>query len=187
MAPQKNTRQRDSVGISENGKLLVREALSQKRWTQDGWATKAYVSISTIQRLLNGKRIDRGSFNAAFEVLGLNPDEFIAPRDDQQDSATPPVPSLIPKPPDQSHTQHSDIFLQRFMITGTFSPNKLAEIEVALIHLEKLLQANATFTLVPDHNHLAVSGSFSEDKKPEIEVALMHLEKLLLEHTRTIY
>jgi hypothetical protein len=71
------------------------------------------------------------------------------------------------------------------MITGTFSPNKLAEIQVALAHLEKLLRDNCTFTLVPDHNSLAVSGTFSEDKKPQVKMALVHLEKLLLEHCLT--
>jgi hypothetical protein len=71
------------------------------------------------------------------------------------------------------------------MITGTFSPNKLAEIEVALAHLGELLRDSATFTLVPEGNYLAVSGTFSEDKKPQVEVALMHLEKLLLEHNIT--
>ena len=186
MATPAKTRQRDSVRISKEGKFVIRQALRIKVWSQDTWADKAYVSISTIRRLVKGEeKIDRGSFNAALKVLGLNPDEFVAHEDDQQDSATPPIPSLIPQPPHQSHTEHSGT-LQRFMITGPFSPNKLAEIEVALIHLEKLLQANGTFTLVPDRHYLAVSGTFSEDKKPEIEIALMHLEKLLLEHTITI-
>lgn len=177
--PRKRSR---GVEISEEGKSLLREQSKQKGWSQEKWAALAFVSISTIRRLLQGVRVDRGNFDAAFKALGLNPDDFIAPRDNQQDSTTPPSSSPILQPPDQSHTEHSGS-LQRFMITGTFTPNKLAEIEVALVHLEKLLQTNATFTLVRDRNSLALSGTFSENKKPEIELALMHLEKLLLEST----
>lgn len=86
---------------------------------------------------------------------------------------------------DSPSAQHSDTPFQSFMITGTFSPNKLAEIKATLAHLEKLLRNNCTFTLVPEHNSLAVSGTFSQDKKSQVKVALMHLEKLLLEHCIT--
>ncbi|MBD2182980.1 hypothetical protein H6S82_25520 [Planktothrix sp. FACHB-1355] len=71
------------------------------------------------------------------------------------------------------------------MITGTFTQDKQAEIEVALTHLEKLLRDNCTITLVAEKNSLAVTGTFSESNKPEVEVALMHLEKLMLEYNFT--
>jgi hypothetical protein len=188
MSKTPKKRVRDSVRLSEKERPLLLELLRQKKLSQAAWSRQTelnniYVSVSTIQRLVKGIKVDRGSFNNAFKCLGRNPDDFMAPRDDQQDSTTPPSPSLL-QLPDKSHTEYSGT-LQSFMITGTFTPNNLAEIEVSLVHLEKLLQANATFTLVADQNYLAVSGTFSENKKPEIQVALMHLEKLLLEHTTT--
>lgn len=184
---EKKQRQRDSLRLSEKGQSLVRQALRSQRWSQDTWATNAYISISTIRRFLKGENIDRYSFDALFTVLHLDPNDLIAPPNDKLDSVTPPVPEevsppLVTVPPERSPTQHSGTYLQSFMITGTFSPNKLAEIEVALALLEKLLRNDCTITLVSDKNYLAVSGKFSEDKKPHVEVALMHLEKLLLEH-----
>ncbi|MCC3600084.1 hypothetical protein [Microcoleus sp. PH2017_26_ELK_O_A] len=140
-----------------------------------------YASISTVKRFASGQNIEKNTFYEACRILKLNPDELIAPPDRQQNSTVPPVPAT----PQRSPAQHSGTSTQSFMITGTFSPNKLAEIKVALAHLEKLLREGATFTLVPDGNCLAVSGTFSEGKKPQVEVALMHLEKLLLEHSIT--
>lgn len=182
-------RQRNSVNLSEKGKHDVREALYFKGLSQQGWAYKAFISISTVKRFLSGQRIDRYYFEAACISLGLNPNEVIAPPNYQRDSTTttPPIPvlvspPLVPVPPEPSLTHHSGTPPQNFMITGTFSSNKLAEIEAALTLLEKLLGDSATFTLVPEHNYLAVTGTFSEDKKPHVEVALMHLKKLLLEH-----
>lgn len=186
-AKTQKKRQRNSVNLSEEAKSAVREALYFKGLSQQGWADKAYISISTVKRFLSGQRIDRYSFEAACISLELNPDELIAHLNYQRDSTIPSIPvlvspPLVPVPPEPSLTHHLGTPPQNFMITGTFSPNKLAEIEVALTLLEKLLGDSATFTLVPEHNYLAVTGTFSKDKKPHVEVALMHLKKLLLEH-----
>ena len=183
-------RRRNSVSISEEGKTIVREVLRSQDCSIQKWATNATISISTIKRLMNGTKIDRYCFDALCTVLHLYPHDLIAPPNNQLYSVTPPVieevsPPLVTPPSERSPAQHSGTHLQSFMITGTFSSNKLAEIEVALAHIGKLLQNNCTFTLVPEDNSLAVSGTFSEDKKPHVKMALMHLEKLLLEHCIT--
>lgn len=177
----RKNRQRDSVSLLEEGKSAVQAAMKHQILSQPQCANKAFVSISTLKRFIKGDKIDRDNFEALCRTLNLNPHELIAPPNNQQNSTTPPVPV----PPQRSPAQHSGTSPQSFMITGTFSPNKLAEIEVALFHLEKLLHDSGTFTLVPKHNYFAITGTFSEDKKPQIEVALMHLEKLLLEHCIT--
>ncbi len=189
---EKKQRQRDSLRLSEKGQSLVREALSLKCWSREKWIQMmgVYVSISTVKRFLKGEKIDRGYFESMCSALCLHPEELIAPPNDQLDCTTSSIPLLIPSlliaiPPEQSFAQHSDTHFQSFMITGTFSPNKLAEIKVTLAHLEKLLHSDCTFTLRSEKNYLAVSGKFSEDKKLHVEVALMHLEKLLLEHCIT--
>jgi DNA-binding Xre family transcriptional regulator len=189
---EKKQRQRDSLRLSKKGQSLVREALSSKGWSQEKWVQNldTYVSISTAKRLLKGEKIDRVYFEALCKVLYPDPNDLIALLNDQIDSPIPLIPLLVPPvlihiPPELSSTQHSGTHFQGFMITGTFSPNKLAEIKVTLVHLEKLLRNDCTFTLMPDKNYLAVSGKFSEDKKPHVEVALMHLKKLLLEHCIT--
>jgi DNA-binding Xre family transcriptional regulator len=172
-------RQRNSAKLSEEGKIVARESLYFQALSQQQWAEKIFVSISTVKRFLKGDKIDRDYFEKICYSLNLNPDELIAPPNNQQNSAATPVPI----PPERSPAQHSGTSPQKFMLTATFSSNKLAEIEIALAHLEKLLRDNCTITLVPEGNYLAVSGTFSEDKKPEVEVTLMHLEKLLLEHS----
>lgn len=179
------------VSLSEQGKITVRKAKCLKGWSQEKWAENiSYLSISTIKRFLKGKKIDRANFKVLCTALDLEPNDLISYSDDQLDSATSPISPVVASPfvppyPERSPTQHSGTSPQSFMITGTFSPNKLGEIEVALAHLEKLLRDSATFTLVPERNYLAVSGTFSENKKPQVEVALVHLEKLLLEHSIT--
>ena len=189
---EKKQRQRDSLRLSEKGQNLVREALSLKCWSREQWLNHVciYISISTVQRLLKGKKIDRRYFKALCEVLYPNLTDLIAYPNDQLASTTPLIPLLVPPllislPPERSPTQPLGTHFQSFMITGTFSPNKLAEIEVALEHIEKLLLNDCTFTLMPDKNYLAVSGKFSGHKKIHVEVALKHLEKLLLEHCIT--
>ena len=186
----RKSRQRDSVSLSEEGKITVRKAKYFQPWSTQEWADKAYVSISTLKRFLKGDKIERANFDGLCKVFHLDPNAFIAPPNDQLDSATPSIPALVPPPPvpvppEPPFTRHSDTPLLSFMITGTFSPNNLAEIKVVLVHLKKLLRDSATFTLVPEHNSLAVTGTFTEDKKPQIEIALVHLEKLLLEHSIT--
>lgn len=177
----RKNRQRDSVSLSEEGKSAVQAAMKRQALSQKQWANQAFVSISTLKRFVKGNKIDRGNFEAVCRTLNLNLHELIAPPNNQQNSAATPVPTPLQRSP----AQHSGTSPQSFMITGTFSPNKLGEIEVALVHLEKLLHDSGTFTLVPEHNYFAVTGTFSEDKKPQVEVALMHLEKLLLEHCIT--
>ena len=190
LVKEKRQRQRDSLGLSEKGKSLVKEALRSKGWSREKWIENADVSISTARRLLKGEKIDRANFKALCQVLYLDLNDLIAAPNDQLESATPSIslripPLLISLPPEQSPAQYSDTHYQSFMITGTFSPNKLAEINVTLTHLEKLLRNDCTFTVMPDKNYLAVSGKFSEDKKQQVEVTLIHLKKLLLEHCIT--
>jgi hypothetical protein len=188
---EKKQRQRDSLRLSEKGQSLVRKALSLKGWSREQWSNyTGYVSLSTIKRFLNGEKIDRPYFEKLCHPLYLDLSDLIAWPNDQLDSPTPLIPLLVPPlliplPPEQSPTQPLGTHFQSFMITGIFSPNKLAEIEVALEHLEKLLLNDCTFTLMPDKNYLAVSGKFSEHQKIHVEVALKHLEKLLLEHCIT--
>jgi DNA-binding Xre family transcriptional regulator len=190
---EKKQRRRDSLGLSEKGVSLIKEALSSKGWSREKWienvgiSVNIYPGLSTVQRLLSGKKIDRDNFEALCKVLYPTPNELIARPSDQLDSTTPSIPLLVPPlliplPPERSPTQHSGTHFQSFMITGTFSPNKLEEIKVTLTHIEKLLRNDCTFTLMPDKNYLAVSGKVSEDKKVHFEAALMHLKKLLLEH-----
>ena len=181
---QSPKRQR-GVSLSEDGKIIVLETKGIQHLSQNKLAEKAYVSIATVKRFLKGDNIDRGNFDELCKTLNHNPKEIITPPNYQLDSATLPISRLVSLPPEPPLASHSGTHLLSFMITGTFSPNKLAEIEVALVHLEKLLHDGGTFTLVPEHNYFAVTGTFSEDKKPQAEVALMHLEKLLLEHCIT--
>jgi hypothetical protein len=189
---QKKQRQRDSLRLSEKGQSLVREALRSKGWSRETWIENAdmYVCMSTARRLLKGYKVDRAYFKALCQVLHPNLNDLIAAPNNPLESATPSIslripPLLISLPPEQSPAQYSDTHYQSFMITGTFSPNKLAEINVTLTHLEKLLRNDCTFTVMPDKNYLAVSGKFSEDKKQQVEVTLIHLKKLLLEHCIT--
>lgn len=189
---EKKQRQRDSLRLSKKGQSLVREALGSKGWSQERWIQNLdmYVSISTAKRLLRGKKIDRPYFEALCKVLYPNPNDLIALTNDQIDSSNPLIPLLAPPlfislPPELLSVPHSVTHFQSFMITGTFSPNKLAEIKVAMRHLEKVLGNDSTFTLMPDRNYLAVSGKFSGDQEQHVEVALIHLKKLLREHCIT--
>ncbi len=131
-------------------------------WTKDQWAQHAKMSLSTIKRLVNGRKVDEWYFYEACMSLGLMPKELMSFPDNQLDSATVLLPQQVSLPSDPSPTQIRRIPLGSFMITGTFSPNKLAEIEVALAHLEHLLGDNCTITLVPDQNSLAVILFFCE-------------------------
>jgi hypothetical protein len=178
------------VSLSKEGVNIVRKTQSLQGWSQDIWAAKAYLSISTIKRFVNGTKIDRSSFDAACTALDLDPNALMLIPNKRLDSNTPPIPqevlsSLVPLPPEQSPAQHSHPLDQSFMITGIFSPNKLEEIEAALAHLEALLGNDCTFTLMPDKNCLAVSGKFSANKEVLVKAALMHLRRLLLEHCIT--
>lgn len=189
---EKKQRQRDSLMLSEKGQSLVKEALHSKGWSKPKWIKNVdiYVSISTATRLLRRKKIDRPYFEALCKVFNLDLNDLIADPNDQLDSTTPSIsllvpPLLIPLPSEQSPTQPSGTHFQSFMITGTFSPDKLEEIEIAFQHLEKLLSQDCTFTLRRDKGYLAVSGKFSEHQKVQLEITLDHLEKLLLEHCIT--
>ncbi|WP_377476806.1 MAG: hypothetical protein P2A85_28410 [Microcoleus anatoxicus] len=181
MTTPKN-RKRNSLSLLEEGKEIVNNAMFMRPWTQQRWADEIGISLSTLKRFLRGTKIDASYFYDACIALDLIPANLIAPRNNQLDNATILLPQQVSLPSDPSPTQNRGIPLGSFMITGTFSPNKLAEIEVALAHLEHLLRDNCTITLVPDQNSLAVTGKFSKDQKPQIDVAIMHIEKLLLEH-----
>ena len=169
------------IRLSTEGINIVRVARGSRNLSLDQLGMRMYASISTVKRFASGQNIEKNTFYEACRILNLNPDELIALPNSQQNSAAP----LAPAPPQRSPIPHSGTSPQSFMITGTFSPNKLAEIEIALAHLEELLRDTATFTLVPEGNYLAVSGTFSEDKKPQVEVTLLHISKLLLEHNIT--
>ncbi|MFB2921601.1 hypothetical protein [Aerosakkonema funiforme] len=181
-------RNRDSLYLSKEGQTRVEETRLNKFWSKTDyrWFGKAEVSLSTLKRFLNGKPISRSNFFQLCSALGIQEWESLIALDNKQDSTAIALPQpQISQPPDPLSTQPLENRLLSFMITGTFTQDKQAEIEVALTHLEKLLRDNCTITLVPEKNSLAVTGTFSESKKPEVEVALMHLEKLMLEYNFT--
>jgi DNA-binding Xre family transcriptional regulator len=187
---QQKSRQRGVI-LSEKGKVTVREVLKMRGWSILKLSREAILSESTIKRILHGDKTDRISIEDMCKALSLNPDELIVSisssleRSSSLESPNSMTPFLTPQLSEPLFTEYLDIISQGFMITGTFSPNKLTEIKVALMHLEKLLLEQCTITLVPNSNYLAVTGEFDEKQKPQVEVTLMHLEKLLLEYNIT--
>lgn len=79
---------RDSLKLSEFGKDLVDQAARKMGWGHQGadWASAAHVTVYTLKRFWRRSAIDRGSFIAICEAVGVNWEKVV----DEDEQEIPP-------------------------------------------------------------------------------------------------
>ena len=173
-------RNRNTIALSKNGILVVRETVARKGWSQELWSSMAATSISTAKRLLAGKAIAPDCFFSLFQALQLEVQENYMVRINNFDSLLKPSsPLLVTPEPTLSQLEN---FLTNsqpgLLMTGRFTEDKRPQIERGLRHLQSLL-LNAEIMFGEDNGSVVVTGQFSEDNEAHIKMTISYLEKLL--------
>lgn len=166
------SRQRGSA-LSKEIIESIRFELAERGWAQEYWADAAHVSVSTVKRLLQGRRLDPSTLQSALGALGLNMRDCI----------------VLP----QQATIHTSVLLNKdtpthdglgFYMIATFVDTKRPQIESALRGLQALL-VDSKVIFHEGSCGLTVSGTFESDKKKQIEMTIKHLEALFTTCTVT--
>ena len=157
------------IALSLDSIETIRDALSARRLTQEAWSYKAYVSVSTVKRLLNGERVDRTSLHAALEAIGLSINNIPT----QADTLTP-APLRM----------NLDIGGPGIFMTATFVYTKRSQIERAIHHLQTLL-INSEVMFTDSNDGVTVSGDFEEHNRTQIEMTIAQLERMFTSYTIT--
>jgi hypothetical protein len=187
-------RKRDSIGLSQKGKKIIKEAQATTRnkydygLNQERWASKAFTSVSTLKRFLSGEKVSIDNFISLCNAVGIAEWENLLAPVDEQDSTQvqPESTSDVPPPKSLTVPNFGNFNTRTFMMTATFTENNKDQkdlIEQALEHLKSRLMDKVTVTFHPNGNCLAVSGTFDEETKKLVEVTLLHLEQLLNKDT----
>jgi hypothetical protein len=180
----KKKRNRNSVSLTPDGILTIREALHKKNWTNQLWADFSLNSISTIKRLLAGTKIDRTSFDNLLITLNLalREDWIVKKNFYLQDKLL--IKTILAN--DISNLERSFINSQLgLLMTGIFTEDKRPEIDRTLRHLQSLL-IDTKIVFGKDNGSVFVSGNFSEENKEIIAITISHLETLLTHCTVTL-
>lgn len=77
---ERRRRRRSQSFLSEHALNIVRARIYELGFSQTMWAQEAGVSLSTIQRLLKGERVQLSTLENSLHVLGLNADEIRYPK-----------------------------------------------------------------------------------------------------------
>jgi DNA-binding XRE family transcriptional regulator len=204
---KKRQRNRGTLALSTAGKAAVRKAQALKGLTQQELADRSHVSVTTIKRLLQGKKVDPTCLNETLLSLGLElQDSLIQVRATlkepigalnaqcldgtpylnmglQYGSTYPETgdSNTLPKrPPECSSLQgKTGVFM-----TGRFSQDKTQEVEMAVDHLKSLL-IGGEVDYTEDGKGFTLRGSFEEEKRALVEQTLDVLENLCDLHKTT--
>ena len=161
-------RNRNSISLSLKGIEVVHEARRRSHLTQEKWADCSAVSLSTVKRLLSGKRIDPSCFYALLNSLNLEvQDSYIA----KNNKFIETVPKL------KKEISTYNIRPLLFM-TATFTQDKCPQIDIVLRHLEKLLIGSKIKFNQDKEGVLTIKGEFLEEKRVHIEETIKELEEL---------
>lgn len=172
------------IALSEDGIKVARAALCGKGWTLEYWSLEAYLSLSTIKRLLNGERVEESSLRSALKAFSVEfQDNYIIPKQSKKLPVISlpyiPVQAENTKLLQQSLADSSSQYEFGVFMTATFIQDKRLQVEKGIQHLEKfLVNTQVTFLEDKETGTVAVSGDFCEKNRKHIEVAIAHLEKL---------
>jgi transcriptional regulator with XRE-family HTH domain len=88
--------------LSEVGKVTARNAIILRGYTQEGVATRAQVSLSSLKRFLRGAYISTDIFYSICKVIGLNPEEmfYYKPEEEGENNEVLKVERSIEFPPE---------------------------------------------------------------------------------------
>ena len=153
------------VRASEKGLQIVKQARRKRGWTRIDWCNYAMISESTLKRFLSGMPIGTDKFISICKSVGIDNWQEIAELSAGLDLGNCKTNS--------------------FMLSGIYTEDQKAQIEVVLEHLKNFL-SNATVTFHPNAISLAVSGTFVQETKSQVKVTLEHLESLLDNYKLTI-
>jgi transcriptional regulator with XRE-family HTH domain len=163
------TRNRNTVALSNEGRSIVEAARAKKGWTQLCWSDFASVSVTTVKRLLRGKFVDRDSFDTLLSVLEVTiQDDHIIKKIELHKTILLAAEEVEPS----TSALQPGVFM-----TGTFTKDKRPQIERALRHLQRLL-IGCKVNFRDEQGVVTVSGEFSEQKRVHIEATISELEEL---------
>lgn len=150
--------------LKQEGIEVIQEQLANKGWTQQLWADYAFISLSTVKRLLRGEQLDQKTLYSALESLGIDLNGLSIQKQIRQHG----LDSLS----EETHSQPG------FFMTGTFANINRSRLKLAIQHLQKLL-TDSQVTYHEDQSGVTVTGVFEESKRQHIEMAIQHIEKEL--------
>lgn len=172
----KKQRNRNTIALSEDAILVVRDAVGRQGWSQEHWSYMANTSISTTKRLIAGKAVEPACFFSLLNSLRLEVREDYIVR--KKNSVQPPL--LAPTPEEPLFQLENPLTNSQpgFLMTGIFTEDKRPQIERTLRHLQNLL-LDAEIIFGEDEGSVVVTGHFSEDNESHIKMTISYLEKLL--------
>jgi transcriptional regulator with XRE-family HTH domain len=174
-------RNRGTMALSVEGMKIVKTAVYQLGWTQDRWAERAYTSISTLKRLINGTPVEPSSLYSLIQALGLEvQDSYILKQPENLQplslsyihEETENIQPLLQPLKTSSPQYQSGVFM-----TATFTEDKRPQIERAMRHLGELL-INGQITFSENRGAVTVSGDFREENREHIKMTIAQIEKL---------
>jgi transcriptional regulator with XRE-family HTH domain len=173
------SRNKNTVGVTSEGKFRVRTRLSEKGWSQTDLADFSGISASTVKRLLRGESIRANNFNDLLDTLELTLEEAFIFRD-----IASPIDAQNNKVDESNGLRSSINYQLGVFMTGLYSNDKKAEIERVVQHLRTLM-VNAEFVFEDSNGSLLVRGDFEPEQEQQIRMTIQHLEKLLTVSTVT--
>lgn len=163
----KQQRNRNTIALSEDGKVAVLNAMGKKRLNQTFLAHRALVSVSTIKRFLSGKAIDVTCFYSLLASLSLEiQDSYIVKKLNPLNAIL-----VVENQPTNS--------LPGVFMTGVFTKDKRPQVERILNHLRELLIDGGKVRFGNDGDSVVVRGEFSETNRKHIEMTISELDEIM--------
>lgn len=167
---KQNKRKRNTRSLTEEEVKRVLETKAKNGWTIKYLSQLSYTSEATVNRFLSGTPISLHCFYSLLKALKLDLQDtvLIKPRESRTNLAMLPDPIL----------NSNENAQPCFIMTGTFTKEKIPQIERILCHLQSLLIGTEVIW-GEDNGSIVVSGLFDKAKEAQIKVTLKLLEQQL--------
>lgn len=175
------SRRSRSLHLTEQGRILVRKAMIQRKLSTQVLVYSNEVSESTVKKFLAGKPVGHIIFAQLCESLGLEWSD-VAYLDGSFQITETPIDVALNQCTEESttHNRLTDLETNHlsFILTGTFNANQSHKVEQFGMHLERLL-INAHIAIDQKRYTAMVEGNFTKETKVLAQTALSQFQNHL--------